>query len=96
MQERQKKIKGSAIVDDEGLFVFTPYGTREGENRGFQLLKTHNFGILWAGKTHFSIRFRIPKEKMPSMTSLVRELIEFSYEMHKHLAQQKTKKGGRK
>lgn len=73
--EKQKKIKGSAVVSDEGLFVFTPYGTRDGENDGLKLAKVCRFGALWFGKKHFSFRLKISRENPPRLTDIVRDVI---------------------
>lgn len=97
MTERQKKIKGSAVVDEEGFFVFTPYGTREGENKGMKLVLHHENGTVWVGKDHYALRIRVPRLVIPRITSLVQVVIHlYSALLRYEDKHPYNKKGGRK
>lgn len=90
MQEKQKRIKGSAIVDDEGLFVFTPYGTREGENEGMKLIYAHENGTVWRGKKHYALRLRVGSlAPLPGLTQFVRVLMHMHAAMVRDMREQK-------
>lgn len=56
METSSKKIRGSAIVDDEGLFVFTPYGTQPEAERPQKLVYTSRFCNAWCGRKRASVR----------------------------------------
>ena len=56
METTNKKIRGSAFVDDEGLIVFTPYATVDPEKRSLKLVFAGRRGRpkmhRWGPKTH--------------------------------------------
>lgn len=97
-----KKIRGSAVVDSEGLFVFTPYGTREESDRTLKLVFSSRNATLWEGKQHFALRIRVGKHERTTATALAVQLLE----LHTALARRqreieqegilKAKKGGRR
>lgn len=97
-----KKIRGSAVVDPEGLFVFTPYGTREEADRSLKLVFSSRNATLWEGKNHFALRIRVPKHERTTATQLAVGLLE----LHTALARRqreieqeaaaKARKGGRR
>ena len=68
--ETQKRIKGSAIVDNDGFFLFTPYKTGESE-KNMRLVKATKNASLWRGKQVFSARLRWPIEKLPPLQTIV-------------------------
>ena len=74
--ENQKRIKGSALIDQEGVFVFTPYHTGVSE-RSMQLLKAVPNAALWRGKQHFSVRFKWPLGQVPPLYQIMANLVEF-------------------
>ena len=56
METSNKKIRGSAFVDDEGLFVFTPYATTDPEKRPFKLVFSGKYATAWVGKKRACVR----------------------------------------
>ena len=83
MSTPRKRIKGSAIASDDGLFIFTPYATREEDNKSLRLVKSTRNGTLWESANSFSIRLKIKKGSLPNLTSLAAELIELYDEIYK-------------
>lgn len=57
METTNKKIRGSAFVDDEGLFVFTPYATVDPEKRSLKLVFAGRYATAWVGKRRVCVRF---------------------------------------
>lgn len=79
MSKERKRIRGSAVIDDEGLFVFTPYGVRSEAEKNMKLQKLTRYGSLWVGKKRVAIRFSMSCEggrALPPLTVLVAELME--------------------
>ena len=56
METSNKKIRGSAFVDDEGLFVFTPYAVTDPEKRPFKLVFSGKYATAWVGKKRTCVR----------------------------------------
>lgn len=56
METSNKKIRGSAFVDDEGLFVFTPYAVTDPEKRSFRLVFSGKYASAWVGKKRACVR----------------------------------------
>ena len=76
MQNSGKKIRGSAVATDDGLFVFTPYGTREESEKSMHLVRSAGCGTLWETKHSFVVRLKVPKGNIPALTSLAASLIQ--------------------
>ena len=57
METTNKKIRGSAFVDDEGLIVFTPYATVDPEKRSLKLVFAGRYATAWVGKRRVCVRF---------------------------------------
>ena len=57
METTNKKIRGSAFVDDEGLFVFTPYATVDPEKQSLKLVFAGRHATAWVGKRRVCVRF---------------------------------------
>lgn len=76
MSASQKRIKGSAVATEEGLFIFTPYATREEGDKSLLLVKSTAHGSLWESANSFSIRLKIKKGALPNLTTLAAELIQ--------------------
>ena len=57
METTNKKIRGSAFVDDEGLFVFTTYATVDPEKRSLKLVFAGRYATAWVGKRRVCVRF---------------------------------------
>ena len=57
METTNKKIRGSAFVDNEGLFVFTPYATVDPEKRSLKLVFAGRYATAWVGKRRVCVRF---------------------------------------
>ena len=73
--ESNKRMKGSAILDAEGLFIFTPYNIGGGD-KNLLLVKNSNNASLWKGKMGYSIRIRLPTEQFPTLPQVVATLME--------------------
>lgn len=85
MMEKRKRIRGSAVIDDEGLFVFTPYGTRSDAEKNMKLQKLTRYGALWVGKNRMAVRFSLPfggRRMLPPLSVLVSELMTMYTEMY--------------
>lgn len=76
MNNNRKRIKGSAVATDDGLFIFTPYATREESDKSLVLVKSTTHGSLWESANSFSIRLKIKKGILPNLTALAAELIQ--------------------
>ncbi len=76
MSDNRKKIKGSAVATDDGLFIFTPYATREEGDKSLLLVKSTAHGTVWESANTFSIRLKIKKGALPNLTTLAAELIQ--------------------
>lgn|GEM_PF-3486313 len=97
MYKSQKKIKGSAIVDQEGGFVFTPYLTKSEEEKTMRLLATTKLCSLWTSGKSYSIRMKFPHTQKVRLTELVAALMEIYTVMEKDRLknEKECKKGGR-
>lgn len=101
MTEKGKRVRGSAVMDAEGLFVFTPYGTREEQDRSLKLLYASGNATLWEGKEHFALRIRLRKSEKTGLSQLVQRLMHLMIalrrrqdELEREALRQAMKKGG--
>lgn len=83
MNNNRKRIKGSAVATDDGLFIFTPYATREESDKSLLLVKSTTHGSLWESANSFSIRLKIKKGTLPNLTTLAAELIQLYEELNR-------------
>ena len=82
MDEKLKKIKGSAVVDGEGGFVFTPYRTLPPDEKGLKCIFAFQNATLWCGKRAYMFRFRCDKSRIPPLTAIVATLMRaYAYMM---------------
>lgn len=81
MSDNRKRIKGSAVATDDGLFIFTPYSTREEADKSLRLVKSTAHGSLWESQNSFSIRLKVKKGAVVSLTTLAAELITLYQEL---------------
>lgn len=75
MTDKRKKIRGSAYLDDNGLFVFTPYATQTEEEKALHLLLMTRNGSLMVGKSSYVARFRWNRGQTPTLAALVAQLM---------------------
>lgn len=83
METTNKKIRGSAFVDDEGLFVFTPYASQEPGVRAMKLVYSSKMCTAWSGRKRNSVRLfwnAGPENvnKTPEKTSLGQLFVELT------------------
>lgn len=89
MENSRKKIKGSAVATDDGMFIFTPYGTREESEKSLLLVKSTAHATLWKSKNSYVIRFKINKRSPPSVTTLATELLQHYDKISKDMKNKK-------
>ena len=70
-QLSSKRIRGSAVVGQEGEFIFTPYATKTDEEKTMKLLAATKLASLWTTEKSYCIRLKIPKKMNPRLTELV-------------------------
>ena len=64
-QFSSKRIRGSAVVGQEGVFIFTPYVSKSDEEKTMKLLAVSKFASLWSTPNSYCIRLKIPKKDEP-------------------------------
>lgn len=62
-----KRVKGSAIVSEEGDFIFTPYGTHSEEEKSMKIVAIEGEMTLWKTKNCYSMRLKIPFNRVPNL-----------------------------
>lgn len=75
-QFSSKRIRGSAVVGQEGEFIFTPYASKTDEEKSMKLLAVSKFASLWSTANSYCIRLKIPKKMNPRLTELVAMVME--------------------
>ncbi|MBR7028432.1 MAG: hypothetical protein IKI05_03355 [Bacteroidaceae bacterium] len=60
--EKQRRIRGSAVVDDEGMFLFTPYGQAPAEAKTTILAATRH-GTIREGKHSVTLQVSVRKSE---------------------------------
>ena len=75
-QFSSKRIRGSAVVGQEGEFIFTPYASKSDEEKSMKLLAVSKFASLWSTPNSYCIRLKIPKKMNPWLTELVAMVME--------------------
>ena len=104
-QLSSKRIRGSAVVGQEGEFIFTPYATKTDEEKTMKLLATTKLASLWTTEKSYCIRLKIPKKMNPRLTELVAMVMEMFNAMESDRKKcedalrrefLKSKKGGRR
>ena len=82
-QFSSNRIRGSAVVGQEGEFIFTPYATKNDEERTMKLLAVTKIASLWSTANSYCIRLKIPKKMNPRLTELVAMVMEMYNAMEK-------------
>lgn len=83
-QISSKRIRGSAVVGQEGEFIFTPYATKNDEEKTMKLLAATKLASLWTTEKSYCIRLKIPKKMNPRLTELVAMVMEMFNAMESH------------
>lgn len=61
-----KKIKGSAIVTDEGSFLFTPYNQHPPEESPWTLMHHFSTGVIRQSKNVWQLQITVQKKDHPN------------------------------
>ena len=61
-----KKVKGSAIVTDDGGFLFTPYNTRPPEEHPWSVMTAYSSGVIRQTKNVYQMQITINKKDHPN------------------------------
>lgn len=61
-----KKVKGSAIVTDDGGFLFTPYNTRSPEEATWSVMTAYGTGVVRQSKNVYQMQITINKKDHPN------------------------------
>ena len=75
-QFSSKRIRGSAVVGQDGEFIFTPYVSKSDEEKTMKLLAVTKIVSLWTTANSYCIRLKIPKKMNPRLTELVAMVME--------------------
>jgi hypothetical protein len=75
-ENNNKKIKGSAIVGEEGEFIFTPYKVCTDDEKSMKMIAVFGVLVLWKTKNAYSIRVKIPFESVPNMSKIATDLLQ--------------------
>lgn len=75
-QFSSKRIRGSAVVGQEGEFIFTPYASKSDEEKSMKQLAVSKFASLWSTANSYCIRLKISKKMAPRLTELVAMVME--------------------
>jgi hypothetical protein len=78
-----KRVKGSAIVSEDGDFIFTPYGTHSEDEKTLKCIAIEGDCTLWKAKNHYSIRVKIPFRRLPSLPRVAEMILRVFQFMRK-------------
>ncbi|MGN0087289.1 MAG: hypothetical protein ACI353_07215 [Alloprevotella sp.] len=73
-----RRYRGSAVRNEEGVFIFTPYREQGESEKSLQLVETTQNGTLWMSvgrQPCYSFRLKITDNQFVSMTEFVRQAI---------------------
>lgn len=71
-----KKIRGSAVQDEDGIFVFTPYNQQAENEKTLKLVAVSKNGKLYVTRKQprsLIIRLKVTENKAVSLTEIVRQ-----------------------
>ena len=71
-----KRVKGSAIVSDDGDFIFTPYATHSEDEKTLKCIAIEGDCTLWKAKNHYSIRVKIPLKRIPTLAKVAQMMMK--------------------
>ena len=73
---KSKKMRGSALINPEGSFVFTPFARVEDKEKKMQLVFESHYGCLWMAKNKVSVRMVFDKKWIPPFQVWVEEMTQ--------------------
>ena len=81
-----KRLRGSALISEEGTFTFTPFASVPEKEKKMQLLFESHYGSLWLAKNKVSVRMVFDRKWVPpfpiwieEMTQMYNSLIQYSH-----------------
>ena len=69
-----KRLRGSAIIGNEGTFTFTPFTNVPDKEKKMQLLFESCYGSLWLTKNKVSVRMVFDRKWVPPFQVWVEEI----------------------
>ena len=78
-----KRVKGSAIVSEDGDFIFTPYATHSEDEKTLKCIAIEGDCTLWKAKNHYSIRVKIPFRRLPTLPRVAEMILRVFQTMRK-------------
>ena len=91
----QKAIRGSAIIDDSGQFLFHPYNSNPTENSPWRVITATESGVVKETNEVISIRLTIPRTPnvKANVSSFMRRFADIitSYESAQEKKQRKAR-----
>ena len=69
-------MKGSAIVSEDGDFIFTPYATHSEDEKTLKCIAIEGDCTLWKAKNHYSIRVKIPFKRIPTLAKVAQMMMK--------------------
>lgn len=88
-QITHKRVRGSAVLDDEGLFIFTPYRTQEGAETRMKLVGKVQQTAIWVSKNRVMVRTSYALDAPFTLTQLMAQVMSCNTLLQRYLCKQK-------
>ena len=69
-----KRLRGSAVMSEEGTFTFTPFSPLPEKERKMKLLFESHYGSLWMAKNKVSVRMVFDRQWVPPFQVWIEEM----------------------
>lgn len=71
-----KKLRGSAMLNEDGGFMFTPFASIPDKEKKMQLVYESHYSSLWIAKNKVSVRMVFDKKWVPPFQVWVEEMTQ--------------------
>ena len=71
-----KKVRGSAMLSEDGGFMFTPFASLPEKEKKMQLVHESHYSSLWLAKNKVSIRMVFDRKWVPPFQIWIEEMTQ--------------------